>query len=170
MVEIIKKLQSRNIKVIVLTHMRSGECYTIKNMEKWRFEQLRDMAIDLSQPNLPNFVIESLPAELGEQPVFYNGVLATGRKYSKGEVLSAFLTQANLVPNKIIFLDDHKEHVVSVKEEMAKKGIPCKAFHYAGAAHKHAEKTDFEIARQQFDHLFEYEEWLSEEAVQQYKN
>ena len=159
--EIIDKLHKKNIRVIALTHMHAGRFSTIQSMEEWRYQQLYNLAIDLTIGNPTNLILKNLPKGTISHPVFHKGILATSRSCSKGQALVELLKQLNWQPSSIIFFDDYQEHVNSVYDEMKKLNIPCTAFHYRTTEIMDT-SINFELAKFQYQYLFEHETWLDD--------
>jgi len=67
-----------------------------------------------------------------------------------------------LKPNKIIFFDDGKEHLLSVEKVCKELKIPFHGYNYFGAKHNWNTKT----ALFQLDYLIKNNQWITEsEAV-----
>lgn len=159
--KMIKDLQQRGIKVIALTSCITGPFGVIPKVETWRIEHLASLGINFSVafPQIkPTYLTELNTRK--PSPLFEQGCLFS-KGYKKGEVLKAFFKQHNYYPEKVIFIDDLPENIVSVEAELATLGIECKAFHYIGAE-RFFKTVDVELLHYQFNHLLEKREWLSD--------
>jgi len=165
-VDIIKKLQDRGVKVIALTKFNTGGMAKglIPSLPKLRFDKLKEVDIDFSS-SFPEqeIVFDQLTSELGRHPVFYKGILLTDA-FSKGEVLGLFLDSVSWKPNKVIFFDDRSEYVELVQQEMKKRGIPFQGFIY-----KAVDKVPFDyepaVLEKILQHLKEHDEFISDEQA-----
>lgn len=93
--------------------MDAGQFGLIPNMEDWRLEQLTSLGINFSWvfPDVDSFVIEGFNGKRSV-PVFKRGILASS-KYSKGQVLLAFLKRMQCRPSEIVFVDDRIQEIDS---------------------------------------------------------
>lgn len=166
-VALISALQSKNIRVIALTHMHAGVYYTIENMEEWRYKQLYDLGIDLSIHNPMKIVLTQLPMGRNSYPVLHKGIVPTSKSCSKGQVLAGLIEQLGYKPSRVVFFDDYLEHVCSVQQEMDGLGIPCTVFHYVATEHMQ-EDIDVELAIFQYKYLITHEKWLSDVQAREF--
>ena len=131
MIEIIKNLQDRHIKVIALT--ASGATPEIR---RWRVCNLHQIGLDFSHSfALKESIFNRLPQWQGVYSAFYHGVLCTAHN-PKGPVLAAFLDRVAWRPDKVIFFDDQFQHCVGVAHEMTMRGIPVQCYWYRAAYNK----------------------------------
>lgn len=163
--QIVKNLQSKNIKVIALTHMHAGKYSTLESMEEWRFKQLYDLNINFEINNSMTIILKNFPMVRNSHPIFYKGILATARSCQKGEALAELLNQLQWKPSIVVFFDDSFCHIESVHKEILKLNIPCIAFHYK-ATEIIANNIDFGIAKFQYKYLLKHEKWLGDEEAQ----
>jgi Protein of unknown function (DUF2608) len=166
--DLIKHLQSRGIRVIALTHMHTGEYFTIPNMEEWRYNQLYRLGIDMSVHNPVNITLNNLPRGRTSHPVFHKGILATSRSCQKGEALTELiaelLSKLGYKPSCVVIYDDLIEHLNSVGEQMKILQIPCIAFHYQATSIMDP-TINVDIAAYQYAHLVAHQQWLSDRQV-----
>jgi hypothetical protein len=166
---LIKALQSRNIRIIALSHMHAGAYCAIENMQEWRYNQLCNLGIDLSVNNSGDIVFTDLPIGRLSHPVIYKGIFATSRSCTKGQALAAFIKQLKYKPSSVVFFDDLIEHINTVDHEMELLGIPCIAFHYK-ATELMQEAIDQELAIFQYNYLIKHEQWLSDKQAAELMN
>lgn len=168
---IIQQLQKRSIKVIALTSCPTKPFGIIKNFEAWRLNHLEEFGIDFSGsfPHLDRLALEKLSSNYSSSPVYYRGVLfAEG--FSKADVLQAFLNAAHFKPKKVIFIDDMYCHLQQMEIKLKRLGIPYQGYYYVKVQKDSANDLNEEVARFQFDYLFEHQQWLSDqEAAMQLK-
>jgi hypothetical protein len=134
--QLLDQLNQRGIPSMALTANLTGEFAYIKNMEKWRVNSLRQVGIDFSQtaPYQQSFIFSHLPSFRGNYSTYLEGILfVNGTSCSKGEALLAFLQQARLSPQKIVFIDDREDNLKSVADALEGKSIDYQAFHFVGA-------------------------------------
>ena len=132
--EIIQK----GIPTMALTANLTGEFKTIKNMEKWRIDSLRQLGIDFSQgaPSQTMRVFKDLAAYRGNYSTYRDGILfVNGTVVSKGEAFVSFLQKIDFYPNKIIFIDDRAENLMGLQTALQKldKPIEYQGLHFVGA-------------------------------------
>lgn len=167
----IQELQQKGIKTIMLTASRPGKLGLIPDMSARRLAILSEFGIDFSAsfPLEPISFSEFSENQKTQIPMFRGGLLLTGH-HPKGKVLAAFLKHIEFFPPKIIFIDDKREEVESVENEMEKLGIEVIGYHYLGAKNKTV-NIDEELAEFQFRSLAESGEWYSDsEAQRKLKN
>jgi Protein of unknown function (DUF2608) len=159
--KLIKDLQKRDIKVVALTAMRTGEYGVISSMEDWRHEELKLFDIDFSQTfsDLSHTIFHELN-EYDVIPTFKHGIICSG-SHTKGEVLSEFLQIIEWKPDRVIFIDDHVECLESVKSVLSSLGMEYLGFHYV-VKELLMGSVDIKIAELQFKYLQDNELWLSD--------
>ena len=165
-VEIIKQLQARGVKVIALTHMMTGSLRRtlIPSLPQWRWEKLHEVGIDFT----PSFDQEkiwltNLTSKANRHPVYYKGILLTD-DFSKEVVLGEFLGVMGLKPNKVIFFDDRPNYVKSVQDEMKKQGIAFQGYIYK-AIDTLPKKFDQKVLDYQLQYLKEHDEFISDKQA-----
>lgn len=161
---LLEKLKQKNIKVIALTAMSTGQFGLIPNMEQWRIEQLASLGIHLNEafPEIEMIMLEEFEGKKG-LPVFKKGILASSR-YPKGQVLCAFLKRMEWKPSKVLFIDDRMYFIDSVECELEKENIPHISFHYTAATDSSC-PFDHKLADFQFDYLLRQGEWLNDDEA-----
>ena len=165
MITLLNELKQKKIKTIALTAMDAGQFGLIPSMEDWRLEQLTSLGIDFSWvfPDVDSFVIEGFNGKRSV-PVFKGGILASS-KYSKGQVLLAFLKRMQCRPSEIVFVDDRMQEIDSVESELEQERIKHTSFYYTVAANR-AAPLNQRLVDFQIDYLFQFKEWLSDEEAQ----
>lgn len=162
--EMIKSMQNKGVKVVALTALPTdifGFLYT----ERWRVAQLRDLGVDFSVA-FPHWNVRSLEAfaHSGDKaPSYHNGIIFS-KSFSKGEVLRAFFAETNFYPKKVIFIDDLRENLESVENELKGFDVEVVGYHYNGAK-SYYKPVNEKVIEYQVDHLIDHEQWLSDEEV-----
>lgn len=164
-VDIIKSMQNKNVKVLALTNLPTGSRGRIEFLPQWRFNKLAEVGIDFSKTKFEDTTFTQLPKNDNNYPILYKGILATNRE-SKGSVLAAFLDYTKWKPNHIIFFDDSLKRVKEVAQEACKRKIKFNGYQYLGAEHIPGE-LDKNVAQLQFKHLLTNEKWLSDEQARE---
>lgn len=161
---LLEKLKQKNIKVITLTAMSTGQYGVVANAEQWRIEQLASLGIhlDWAFPEIDSLTLEGFDGK-STAPVFKQGVLASAR-HPKGKVLNAFLKKIQYVPSKVLFIDDRMVFIDSVESEMEKENIKHTSFFYTAATDTSLQ-LDKELADFQLSYLMHHEEWLNDEEA-----
>lgn len=163
-VALIAQLQAQNIRVIALTHIHAGSYYAIESMQEWRYQQLRDIGIDLAIHNPRTIVFTDLPRGRSSHPVLHKGIFATSRSCTKGQALAQLIKHMGYKPSVIVFFDDYLEHIHTVHEEMTSLNIDCIALHYK-ATEQMQEEVNREIAIFQYKYLIQNRIWLSDQQA-----
>ncbi len=159
---IIKKLQEHNIRVIALTAVPTGSFGIIRNMQEWRFAQLKNLGLDFSTSFTTQEIVfnelapftglltsPAYPTKHKKYPMYYKGIICS-RPHPKGTVLATFLKHIDWTPKKVLFFDDTPKHVKSVTQAMKNLGIACSGYVYKGASVP-TEKFNAQIAKKQYD-------------------
>ncbi len=162
--DIIKRLQHKAI-VMGLTSLYHGPLGLIPSMEDWRINQLikHGISFESAFPRTPQFMLTELIRKDLTPPLFKQGIVFMHR-YTKGEVLDAFLRRMNLKPNTIVFVDDQIPNIESVAQTARHHDAKYHGLHYK-IEEIITGPVDIELGRLQFQHLHDYGEWLSEEEV-----
>lgn len=138
--KIVSQLQSKKIKVMGLT--TQGIALATRT-----FKQLLAHDIDLSKtsPSVDDHYFLN-----GHGVLFRNGILFTGGS-PKGPALLKLLNHLNYRPEKIVFINDKKSHLLDVAETIEKEKIPFVGLRYS---YSDARVAAFrpEIAEYQFTH------------------
>jgi hypothetical protein len=110
---IVRNLQRRNIRAVVLTGLSSAPCGKMGDPMEWRVATLRSLGYcfdgfwpTLSLKRFSNFFSTY-------DPCYYRGVVFCGG-ISKSVCLSRFLKYACIKPRKVIFIDDEINHLRDV--------------------------------------------------------
>lgn len=70
-----------------------------------------------------------------KDPSILHGIIFTQNK-PKGPRLKDLLVQSNYRPQKVVFVDDVRDHCVTVDAAMQQLGIPCDAYWYCQPSHE----------------------------------
>ena len=161
--KLIKKLQNRGIKVIVLTHFELSACNKKNNS---RYKDLLRYGINLSSsfPDHKNIIFTDIGSN-NHTPNFCRGILSNGNSCSKGDLLVTFFQHINWQPKHVIFFDNSSKQLHSVQQALEKINIPFQGFEYLGAQ-KMPAIFDPVVAAFQLDYLVKHKRWLhSSEAI-----
>lgn len=167
-VNTIKNLQLRQVKALGLTKMRSGRLGRIPSLAEYRFNQLKNLGIDFHPSYKHTIEFRQFPGPYEGFPLMYKGIILTN-ELPKGLILGAFIDYLDITPTRVIFFDDNFENVISVSDEMRKRGIEFYGFHYR-RAEVIVEELDCAVAQFQLDYLCDHEIWLSEEQARTIMN
>lgn len=158
-IPLLEKIKKKGAKAIAFTAMNTGRYGLIESMEDWRYEQLKAFGLDFGD----FFGFHTFTHFEGQDtnPLIKKGILCAA-DYPKGKVLKSFLEQVNFKPSKIIFIDDRRDFIESVENEITETELL--SFHYTESSHLPF-AFDEEIASFQLNYLLEEEEWLSDEEA-----
>lgn len=143
-VDIIKSLQARNVKVIALTTSGMGPLNKDLSLEDWKLDILKGFRVDFSKafPEKPCLYFKYLPTKHPDRyPGFKEGILFTCG-LSKGLLLSLFLKALDYKPDAIFFVDDKLKNLLAVEEVCKKLNIPFMGCHYTACTQKDLKPLD----------------------------
>lgn len=169
---IIRKIQTKRVKVVALTNCFTGEYGVIPSIEEWRYNELlmHGYHFDYSWQNLESIYFNDLQRtnkclnDTLSPSSFYKGIVfASG--VSKGEALKAFLEYSNFKPKKIIFIDDKKKHLESVQALADSQNIPFTGIVYTAVKDFYNLPLDEEKADLQYEILLREKKWTSENSL-----
>lgn len=127
--DVINKLQNKNIKTMALTkRLFSTKQSTSKQLALVDITFLKN-------------AIHDKEIEFDSLAGFADGILYSGLNDNKGEWLITFLEKINYLPANIVFVDDAKHHVDEMHKTLKAKGIPTICIHY-GATDLRAAQFD----------------------------
>ena len=154
--EALQMAHAKGVMVYGLTQMDTGTYGIIPSMEKWRAAELKTM--DLVFTNYADTAVQVLLP--GESPgTIYQGIMFTGR-YTKAEVLAAFMAKHASKPKFLVFVDDRLEQVENIEKWCQDNQIAITSCHYTAAG-----KTEGNInpARSSLQiESFQNANWLSD--------
>lgn len=158
--QFLDQLAQKGISLMALTANLTGELGSIKNMENWRVDILRQLNLDFSQraPYQNKIIFQNLPSYRGNYSTYTNGILfVNGTVCSKGEAFITFLQHADVHPKKIIFIDDREENLKSLEESIKqiKKPIEYHGIHFLGAINYSSEVITEELFEARWKELAE---------------
>lgn len=90
---------------------------------------------------------------VGEPAVYVNGTIFTG-KYSKGEVLAAWLKQIDYQPKKVIFVDDKLKNIKSVEQSLHKRNFPFIGLRYSFLDER-VKQFDWDTTQKEFEQFLQ---------------
>jgi hypothetical protein len=113
--KIIKDLQEKGGKTLALTAAKMGPlAFILPSFPNWRYQELKRLGIDFSAAFPGSIIFEELNDWGGDHPGMEKGIVYSGHKIKKGEILSHVLKILNFLPKFIIFIDDKQENIDSV--------------------------------------------------------
>lgn len=150
--QFLNSLIQRGIPTIALTANLTGSFGPIKNMEKWRIENLKRLGIDFtkSAPYQQSLIFNDLASYRDNYSTYRDGVLfVNGTTVSKGDAFLSFLKKTGFLPDKIIFIDDREDNLKSLEAAIQKLDHPIEyqGLHFLGAQ-KYPSKT---ISEEEFE-------------------
>lgn len=162
-VEIIRSLQSRDIKTIAFTRMPIGSLGIIPSMEDWRIEHLKKHQFDFSKafPQFEEIKIDVLST--GIPSLFKKGMLCAN-KQDKGPVFITFLEAIQWKPLQVIFIDNRLDYLKSVENALDGTGIEFIGFHYRDVENRPRFVNEY-LAKFQLMHLAKTGDWLSDQEA-----
>ena len=164
MINLIKTLQTNNIKVLALTNCATGKFGLVPSTENWRISELKSHGYYFykSWPDLKDINLKPVMKDSNDaSPVYKEGVLFVDQTGEKGAVLDAFLTSIKITPKRIVFIDDKSKNLVSVAEFAKQNNIEFIGIEYTKALEE-KEALNKNIAQLQFEVLEKEKKWISD--------
>ena len=151
---VVKKLQKRGIKTLVLTQVGAGAYGAMKSLAKWRISNLKKLGYNFKKSwnNLKNKVFDSSGPKIDfyrvvktepDTPQYVDGMLFAGG-FKKDDTLKKFLKYSNQKPANIFFIDDSKKNVESVQKTVLELGIKYVGVHYTAIESSNLDKKCIE--------------------------
>jgi hypothetical protein len=153
---IIKNLQNKGIMILALTAAKMGPLPPLlDHFPDWRYQQLKELGIDFS-PIFPGSILfKDLEDWGGEHPGIEKGIIYSGHKIKKGEILPHVLSTINFSPTYIIFIDDKEDNIRSVSSTIQEKYPHVKflGIHYKGLENVARPAVDEPIFSEKFHRI-----------------
>ena len=140
----IKKLQQSGIQLMLLTGRPVDLMATTG-------KQLKSVGIDFRVNPVWKYPVHIKALEHAR---YEDGMLLSGVKNTKAQVLQEFFAKISWLPKRVVFVDEKLKHLLGVGEAMAEAGVPFLGLRYA-ASDSHAERYDHSIALVQQKFFFE---------------
>lgn len=113
--QVIKNLQKRKVKTLALTASKTGAVGNLVfNFPYWRFCELYRLGIDFSSTFEEARIFDDLEDFGGDHPGIEKGIVCSGHKIPKGQLLSPIFETLKWMPTTII-IDDKLENIISCK-------------------------------------------------------
>lgn len=163
--KLINMLNERRVPTIGFTSFAMDEPNMVKSISEWRSKHLQALGINF---NVENEVV--FPVQEGfVPPSFEKGVLYCGNFYkkdkgNKGIILSLYLDWIDWTPAQVIFIDDGKHNIESVKKELERRGINFLGFEYIP---KELDPIHEKVAQLQYETIINQKHWLSDEEARE---
>lgn len=133
LVKIVELLRKNKSKVLALSHYLVGSWGLIKNIQEWRYHQLKHAGLDLSASFGDHIIsLNALAPYRKAHPIYFKGILFTNG-HSKGDTLEAFLNLVNFKPSQIIAIDDNLVYLKLIEQFAARAQIRFEGYHYLAA-------------------------------------
>ncbi|RYE05750.1 MAG: DUF2608 domain-containing protein [Rickettsiaceae bacterium] len=163
----LKELKHKEIKTIALTSGYTGKYGVIKSREDLRIERLKKIGVDFSYSfpsHTSKITLQLKSTDKIRIPMYKAGIVFASR-FSKGEVLAAFLEKIKYKPKKIIFVDNQLKNIQSVEKYCDEQGILFTGFFYNFIRSKPKLPLNQEIAKYQFKILEQERRWVSDQQA-----
>lgn len=166
---LISKLQAREAKVLLLTARQTGSFHTIPRLEALRESEMSRFGYDFSKSwdGCNKIVFDAflnIYKEKSRCPIFENGIIYSCKE-KKGIVLTAFLKTINSKFDRIVFIDDRRENIESVRDAVDNFGSEFVGIEYTAVKDKNLPSLNQKDIQKQFDILMKENKWLSDEAL-----
>lgn len=163
--DLIERLKQR-YEVYGLTKLDTGQFGNIESMEKWRYQELKELGVLFSQKQLGNTIVSSV--EPSEEPLeidgasYYKGIIFTGLN-SKSATLTKFKNYFIIDKSisGLVMLDDRSENLDDVATFAANHQLSYLAVQFNGVLEL-AEHADPRVVEIQQSVLFSEARWLED--------
>lgn len=157
--QIIKSLQNKETKVLVLTSHWTGKFRNFGYFEDFRKNELKSVGFDFKGPwnTVNKITFYSLPSSMPSEeiiryPVFDDGILFSCN-FKKTTVLQKFLEQIQQKFRKIIFVDDRDRNIQTMKSFCETNGISGYCVHYTKAKSLTKKTIKFQELKEKLDKI-----------------
>lgn len=119
----LRELSAKGVASMALTAGFTGPFAEIPRMEDWKIQRLQQLGIDftVTAPHQAAITFTQFPTSQRNYPLYKKGILfAPAPSASKGAVLVSYLSQAEYVPSRIVFVDDRVDNIQDVEQALAK--------------------------------------------------
>ncbi len=150
--------QREGVKTIALTAVWNGLGPEGQDLAERRRKILYEFGIDFSGAfaDLTHVSFEHYEQDFGPAPLFYEGILFSGRlDVDKGQLLVDFLQQIPYLPKRVVFVDDWRKNVDNMEAALQKAGIEHIGYHYTAASSRPAELLSEEQFKEALDRIVE---------------
>ncbi len=163
--KIIDRLNERGVPTIGFTTFAMDKSGMVKSIPEWRSKQLEELGLHFKMKNEIVFPIQ----EGFVPPSFEKGVLYCGNFYKKdkdnqGKILSLYLDWLKWTPKLVVFVNDRKQNLETVKNELDRRKIPFLGFLYIP---KNFDPIDEKVAKLQYTTIIDQKKWLSDKEAKQ---
>jgi hypothetical protein len=157
---IIESMKQNRVSVFALTQIDTGQFGCIRNLERWRYRELKRNGIVFSRfiQGKSRLVLKK---DKNGYAVFYNGVIMTG-PFEKVEIFNELLRYVSA--KKIIFVDDREENILSLYRFVKNTDILFTGIIFRGVEKCHSIPSD-EISNLQKKYLLEKAIWLEDDEA-----
>ena len=149
---LLTRLHEKKVKTMGFTAIDTASLPDVGSVPRWREKELSHLALLFDPPFQASIEFTDFPPFRKTYPLYHSGVLYANVLPSKGDVLKAFLEQFFFKPQKIVFVDDTLDNLLSVQEALKETNISFTGLHYKIEAETIPEVTDSEW-RQVWDKL-----------------
>jgi len=157
--EFIEVLQKQGAQVWGISQMHRKIYELTQKPEEWRYNELIDLKVFFSE-KLAGQPIVKLSIDLQKQPIFYKGIVFTG-KANKAETILDLLKTGNLRPKKIIIFDNNKIDLKLIQRALRKFDIDFYGVNYLAVSQMKTKVNEALIKLQQ-DSLIHEGKWLED--------
>jgi len=166
---IIRSLKEHHAPVIAQTSCPIGSFGHIKSLEDWNIKRLAEnnISFDGSFAEYDPLEIKLTTEKINDNAKFKSGVLfnASAFRFTKGDVLDAFLRKINWVPSQIIFVDNQLDNIESIGTFAHKQNIQFLGI-YLTSVQETLKPFDEKLAAFQFQYLRDNDVWLPDDKAQ----
>jgi hypothetical protein len=165
MPELVANLQTKGIPCLVVTAFPPSPAPGLPNPTEWRASVLARCGYDFARswPGLSHFALETKTGQ--SQPVYHRGILFCGA-VPKGAAVAAFFAHVKTTPRHIVFIDDDRFNVESIRDFCEENEIRYTGIHYTEGT-KYVSPVKRSSARSEFQMkvLLEHDIWLPDEIL-----
>ncbi len=165
---LIEHLKNQGATVVALTAATTHHLGWSDLGPKLRYEELLAHNIAFSCPLNDYVTFDGCDIEWGYFPTYYKGIITAGCSpkhnhiNSKGKVVSHLIAALPTPPKRVIFIDDSKRHIESVKKALEETEIEYLGIHYRGVEQLPSQDISLEEFKAVWEELISEAQYLAE--------
>lgn len=158
--EIIYALQKKGVRTIAFTAAKTGSVGKMPSFPEWRYQELKRFGIDFSEIFPKSILFTKLRDYGKDHPGMEKGIVYSGCRCDKGEVLKIVLEDISWLFDdiqEIIFIDDKEENVRLFARVLNERcsGVNFIGFYYKGIEAMPSSEVSPIVFRQKISQLVE---------------
>lgn len=157
---------NRDVKFVILTSAKTGELGPINELMDLRNSRLQQIGLDLGGMfDVSTVTLDKVSdSKNGKHPIYKDGTIFVNRN-DKGDTLAAFLDEVEFIPNKVVFVDNKKSKIDSVRKACENRGVDFVGIHFTKVYEIAAEPGKQDVMQKQLFVLETQKKWLTDDQA-----